>query len=133
MGEQLPTARVRHINIHCHEPYELAGFWAALLGGSLHPDDQPGDPEALVEWGDGAPPLLFVHAATRAPTNGRIHLDVQPQASSRDEMVQRALSLGARRLSDQRRDDGSGWVVMADPEGNAFCIEMSAAEREQQH
>jgi hypothetical protein len=34
-------------------------------------------------------------------------------------------------VDDQRRPDGTGWVVMADPEGNEFCVERSARERDQ--
>jgi hypothetical protein len=39
------------------------------------------------------------------------------------------LELGATFLADHRNDDGTGWVVLADPEGNEFCVERSAAER----
>jgi len=55
--------------------------------------------------------------------------DILAAASSRDEEVARLLSIGALLVDDQRRPDGTGWVVMADPEGNEFCIERSARER----
>jgi predicted enzyme related to lactoylglutathione lyase len=59
----------------------------------------------------------------------RMHLDLRPTARSRDEEVSRLLGIGASLVDDQRRADGSGWVVMADPEGNEFCVVRSARER----
>ncbi len=127
MGVTL-RARIRHITVHCTDPYELAAFWAAMLGGSLHPEDQPGDPEALVAWDDDAPALLFVQVAAPSEDHGRLHVDLQP-LEPRDDAVERVLELGGRQIADRRREDGSGWVTMADPEGNVFCIERSAEER----
>ena len=59
----------------------------------------------------------------------RLHLDLQPEDRSRDEEVVRLLALGAVLVDDQRRPDGTGWAVLADIEGNEFCVERSAAER----
>jgi predicted enzyme related to lactoylglutathione lyase len=59
----------------------------------------------------------------------RMHLDLAPEDRTRDEEVQRVVGLGARVVEDHRNPDGSGWVWLADPEGNEFCIERSAAER----
>jgi predicted enzyme related to lactoylglutathione lyase len=58
-----------------------------------------------------------------------VHLDLQPTIRSRDEEVTRLLGIGASLVDDQRRADGTGWVVLADPEGNEFCVERSARER----
>jgi hypothetical protein len=57
-----------------------------------------------------------------------VHLDLQPD-STRDDEVERLSVLGAKVVDDQRRPDGSGWVVLADPAGNEFCVERSAAEK----
>jgi predicted enzyme related to lactoylglutathione lyase len=60
----------------------------------------------------------------------RIHFDLWPTSTKRDEQVKRAIDLGAVVLDDLRREDGTGWwVVFADPEGNEFCIGRSSAER----
>jgi hypothetical protein len=59
----------------------------------------------------------------------RVHLDVAPTGTTRDEEVSRLLDLGATLVDDQRRPDGTGWAVLGDPEGNEFCVERSAAER----
>ncbi len=46
---------------------------------------------------------------------------------SREQELERLLQLGARQVADRRRPDGSGWVVLTDPEGNEFCILRSDA------
>ncbi|MFF1559070.1 VOC family protein [Streptomyces sp. NPDC058279] len=121
------TSLIRHITVDCSDAYRLAQFWAALLDGSLAPDDFPGDPEATVV-ASGAH-LLFVAVADAKTVKNRVHLDLQPQDRSRDEEVERVLALGATVVGDHRKPDGTGWVTLADPEGNEFCVERSAAER----
>jgi Glyoxalase-like domain len=59
----------------------------------------------------------------------RVHLDLEPDDRTRDQEVERLLGIGATLVDDQRRPDGRGWVVLADPEGNEFCVERSPAER----
>jgi predicted enzyme related to lactoylglutathione lyase len=52
-----------------------------------------------------------------------------PTSATRDDEVQRLRAVGAAQVDDQRRPDGTGWVVLADPEGNEFCVLRSDAER----
>ncbi|MFD0593144.1 VOC family protein [Catellatospora coxensis] len=59
----------------------------------------------------------------------RMHLDLMPTVGTRNEEVERLLGLGATLVGDHRKPDGTGWVVLADPEGNEFCVERSPAER----
>jgi predicted enzyme related to lactoylglutathione lyase len=61
----------------------------------------------------------------------RMHLDLLPTARSRDEEVARLLGIGATLVEDHRKADGAGWVTLADPEGNEFCVERSQRERGQ--
>jgi hypothetical protein len=84
---------------------------------------------ALLRSPDGGPVLLFGPVPEGKSGKNRVHLDLQPTDRSRDEEVARLLELGATQVADHRRDDGTGWVVLADPEGNEFCVERSAAER----
>jgi len=56
-------------------------------------------------------------------------LDLKPAQGPRDQELERLLGLGAREVADRRRADGSGWVVLADPESNEFCILRGDAER----
>jgi predicted enzyme related to lactoylglutathione lyase len=121
------TSLVRHVTIDCADAYRLGAFWAGALGASLNDDDEPGDPEATVE-SPGAT-LLFVTVPDPKTVKNRVHLDLQPQDRTRDEEVERLLALGATLVGDHRRPDGTGWVTLADIEGNEFCVERSAAER----
>jgi len=60
----------------------------------------------------------------------RVHLDLKPADGTQELELERLLGLGAREVADRRVPDGSGCVVLADPEGNAFCILRSDAERQ---
>jgi hypothetical protein len=51
-----------------------------------------------------------------------MHLDLRPVDRTREQEADRILTLGASQLADHRRPDGSGWITLADPEGNEFCI-----------
>ncbi|WP_405678889.1 VOC family protein [Streptomyces sp. NBC_00868] len=118
---------IRHITFDCSDAYSLGQFWAAALDGSLADDDFPGDPEALVTAPGMA--LLLVTVPDPKTIKNRVHMDLQPQDRTRDEEVERILALGATVFGDHRNADGTGWVTLADPEGNEFCVERSAAER----
>ncbi|MGW2614977.1 VOC family protein [Streptomyces sp. NPDC001500] len=119
------TSALRHVTIGCSDAYALGGFWSEVLGRPLHEDDRPGDEEALIE--DAG--LLFVTVPEAGSGKSRIHLDLQPQDRTREEEVERLLALGATLVDDHRKPDGTGWAVLADPEGNEFCVERSAGER----
>ena len=123
------TSVVRNITFDVappYEPYELAQFWGQVVGRSVDPaEDAPGDDEVGL---DGEPNLLFIRVPEAKTLKNRVHLDIQPD-TSRDEEVDRLTGLGAKVVDDQRRPDGKGWVVLADPAGNEFCVERSDAER----
>ncbi|WP_318198703.1 VOC family protein [Streptomyces sp. MCL20-2] len=121
------SSYVRHITIDCSDAYALGTFWAQALGARISDEDLPGDPEALVETPGAA--ILFVQVDEPKQTKNRVHLDIQPHDRSRDEEVERLLALGATLVGDHRRPNGRGWATLADPEGNEFCVECSAAER----
>ena len=108
-----------------YEPYVIAQFWSQVLGRPVSPEDQPTDDEVGVE---GNPGLLFIRVPEAKSVKNRVHVDVQA-GTTRDAEVERLTGLGAQVVDDQRRADGTGWVVLADPAGNEFCVERSAAER----
>ncbi|MEU3169410.1 VOC family protein [Streptosporangium sp. NPDC006930] len=118
---------VHHVSIDCADTYRLGTFWAEVLNTKISEDDHPGDPEALVE-AEGIS-ILFIAVPEGKTVKNRIHFDIQPTDRTREEEVERLLSLGATLVADRRRPDGSGWVTLADVEGNEFCVERSAAER----
>jgi hypothetical protein len=123
------TVSIRNITFDCGDPWTLSGFWQELTGYQRHPENVPTDDEVLLEAPEGADPrLLFIRVPEPKTAKNRVHVDVQPK-TSRDEQVASLLELGATLVDDQRRPDGTGWVVLADPEGNEFCVERSAVER----
>jgi predicted enzyme related to lactoylglutathione lyase len=120
---QLSHPTIRTITFDCTgDPYDVGLFWSELLGRPLADDDKPGDPEAVIVDPSGGPTLLFVRVPEGKTVKNRVHLDLTPHGRTRDEEVERALSLGAGRVADHIRPDGGGWVLLADPEGNEFCV-----------
>ncbi|MFG1907296.1 VOC family protein [Kribbella sp. NPDC048928] len=120
------TSRVRTVTFDAHDPYEIAGFWLQVLKAERPDDDQPGDPYAAVP-ADGLT-VLFEQNNDEKAVKNRAHLDLEPE-TTRDEEVAWLLTLGATIANDHREPDGTGWVVMQDPEGNEFCVLRSASER----
>jgi hypothetical protein len=118
------TVRIRHITVDCAKCYDLSLFWSALTGFRENPDDPnlPEHTEAAIEAPDGSAAMLFIQVPEGKAGKNRIHLDLQPTDATRDEEVQRILGLGATIVGDFRKEDGTGWVTMADPEGNEFCV-----------
>jgi hypothetical protein len=134
------TVRIRTITFDCADPYLLVGFWSQLTGYQEEPDNPnlPEDPEGLLVAPDGSASLLFIKVPEGRQVKNRVHLDLAPPAAlpdtptevtadARDGEVQRALALGATIVADHRREDRTGWITMADPEGNEFCIERGIA------
>ncbi len=125
------TVRIRSITFDCSDPLAQVAFWAQVTGFTEHPDypNEPGDPEGLLVSPDRSLALLFIAVPEAKASKNRVHLDVVPTDRSRDAEVERLLSIGAIVVADHRTPDGAGWVVMADPEGNEFCVERSDEER----
>jgi predicted enzyme related to lactoylglutathione lyase len=120
------TSRVRTVTFDAHDPYELAGFWLQVLNAPRPDDDHPDDPYAAVVTDSMT--LLFERNSDEKAAKNRVHLDLEPDGP-RDAEVEWLLTLGATIAHDHREPDGTGWVVMQDPEGNEFCVLRSAAER----
>ena len=99
-----------------------------MLDSSVADDDFPGDPEASVE--SGGVTILFVTVPEAKSIKNRLHLDLYPSDRSRDDEVRRLAERGVPVVADLRNPDGTGWVVMADPEGNEFCVLRSQVERD---
>ncbi|MEV5302504.1 VOC family protein [Amycolatopsis methanolica] len=118
---------LQNVAIDCADAYELARFWSGVTGRPLHPDDRPGDPETQVLLAEG-PVLHFNQVREPKTIKNRIHLCLRPE-TSREEEVARLLGLGATFVADHRNPDGSGWAVLADPEGNEFCVLRSDSDR----
>ncbi|MHB1737904.1 MAG: TIGR03086 family metal-binding protein [Actinomycetes bacterium] len=127
----LVAVPIKSIPFDSTDPYRLARFWSQLTGFIEDPDNTnaPEDPEALLLAPDGQLALLFIAVPEQKHVKNRLHLDMVPLDRRRDQEVDRLVGLGARVVDDQRRPDGTGWVVLSDPEGNEFCVERSDEER----
>lgn len=124
------VSRVSHTTFNCTDAFQLARWWNRVLGYTDLPDDpnEPGDEECMIVDPTTGHRLLFIEVETLQEP-GRVHLDPAPTDRGRDEEIARVLDLGAREVADHRRPDGTGWMIMADPEGNLFCILRSGEER----
>jgi hypothetical protein len=129
--DRLMASRISHTTIDSRDAFALSTFWKQVLAFTDVPDDpnEPGDEECMIVGPRGEPRLLFVEVAEGKQVKNRLHLDLEPTDRRRDDEIQRVQALGATTLRDLRKEDGSGWLVLADPEGNEFCILRSRAER----
>ncbi len=121
------ASRLTEVVIDCHRPRILAAFWCEVLGYEVI--DERDDLVEIAGWHPtaevvrrqaGPPTLIFVRVSESKAVKNRVHLDVSPIDRGRDEEVERLLASGARHV-----DIGQGeqsWVVLADPEGNEFCV-----------
>ena len=126
------TSFISHTTVDCTNAYELSEWWKQLLGYVDLPDDPnaPVHEECMIQRPDGGHRLLFIEVPDRKQVKNRLHFDMRPADRTRDEEVEWAIGIGATQVDDLRGTygPGSGWVVLADPEGNEFCILRSEAE-----
>ena len=113
---------IQCLTIDTTDPPRLAGFWAAALGWRRTHDS---DEEVVLEPPAGSPQdgvspdLLFVRVPERKAGKNRLHLDLRPKDQAAE--VARLEALGARRTDVGQGPDVT-WVVLADPDGNEFCV-----------
>jgi hypothetical protein len=128
------TSFVSHTTVDCANAYELSQWWKPVLGYvDLDGDpNEPGHEECMIRDPQTGHELLFLEVPESKQVKNRIHLDLRPREGTRDAELARLLGLGATEVEDHRGryGPGTGWVVLADPEGNEFCILRSAREVE---
>ncbi|MFC4005408.1 VOC family protein [Prauserella oleivorans] len=112
-------SRVIAVVVDSARPAELAAFWRDALGYPAPRHWRDADGAEYVQL-DGSPPLLFQPVPEAKAGKNRLHLDLAPgEGGDQDTEVRRLVGLGATVLSDESRHP---WVVLADPEGNEFCV-----------
>lgn len=125
--------------VDCHDIAAQARWWAETLGWKIGfendeevviaPLDATEDPvETLAEWIRQPQELFFVPVKEGKTVKNRLHLDLAPHTSQdRDAEIEALLERGATRVDVGQTDDAV-WTVLADPEGNEFCV-LSARDR----
>ena len=121
MAENL---RLQCITIDSANPKKIAEFWAAALDWKITYEDEI---EVSIELLDGSPEvgripdILFLKNPDAKSVKNRLHFDLRPL--DQDAEVARLEKLGAKRIEIGQSDyEGTTWVVMADPDGNEFCV-----------
>ena len=114
--------RLWTIDIDARDPHTLAHWWADILHWNIFAET---DEEVVVTTPDERfPGIVFVRVPEKKSAKNRLHLDFAPD--DRDREVKRLERLGARRV-DVGQTGEETWIVLADPEGNEFCV-LSARE-----
>ena len=113
------------VTIDALDPRGLAEFWAAVLGwkvgGELEEIEMWIQPDTSDSVITGFPEILFLINTDAKRVKNRLHLDLRPDNQA--EEVARLEKLGAKRIDiGQNQNERCTWVVMADPEGNEFCV-----------
>jgi predicted enzyme related to lactoylglutathione lyase len=117
--------RLQAITVDAHDPRALAQFWAEVLGWKIGEGVNELEVWIERELGDpkntGFPDILFLKNSDLKNVKNRLHLDLRPDEQASE--VRRLEKLGAKRIEiGQSADPDTSWVVMADPEGNEFCV-----------
>jgi predicted enzyme related to lactoylglutathione lyase len=115
------TSVINEIVVDCADPERVAEFWGAALGWDVQREGEYFWMSASGEPGDGGLILVFVPVPEPKTVKNRVHIDVSPRGCDQPEEVERLLGLGARHV-DVGQGDDVPWVVLADPEGNEFCV-----------
>lgn len=114
--------RVSELVFDCADPGLVAAFWSALLGVEI--EDRFTGPFwffSLYPWTDGAPVMGFQHVPEPKLVKNRVHLDLK--VDDLDRATRFVVSLGGKQLAEHQ-ERGRRWRVMADPEGNEFCLTL---------
>ena len=117
------ASRFTELIVDAADPRQLARFWMAVLGWrptGRYESELDGAVEIADPAGSG-PSLTFVRVPDAKATKNRLHIDVNPVGCDQAQEVERLIGLGARRVDVGQGDDKT-WVVLADPEGNEFCV-----------
>jgi hypothetical protein len=127
------ASRASNFCIDAADPYAQTMWWGQVLEDFTVDDEwamNPDDAECGLTGPDDRY-LLFLKVPEPKTVKNRMHLCLRPTDRTRDEEIDRILGLGATLVDDLRQGD-RGWVVLADPEGNEFCILRSQGELQRQ-
>jgi hypothetical protein len=116
------TLEWEQLVVDAHDPLTLGRWWCDALGWIVVAEDD--DEIEIRPAPDRLPGLLFGRAPDAKTTKNRLHLDLRPD--DRDAEVERLVAMGATEVDIGQGDEA--WVVLADPEGNEFCVLSSRSQ-----
>ncbi|WP_264795475.1 VOC family protein [Arthrobacter mangrovi] len=117
------TSRISELVLDCADPESLAKFWCGVLG-YVELDREDGAIEiGPADAGFGGLQPTIILSPSSDPRTGKLplHIDVNPIDRDQDAELERLLALGAR-PADVGQAGDEQWHVLADPEGNEFCL-----------
>ena len=118
------ACRISELVIDCLDPDRLASFWCEVLDWVVLErvsDDEIEVGPADMGFGGPQPTIVFSRTAEPKSHKLRLHIDVSPTDRDQTDELQRLLSIGAV-PADVGQDGSESWHVLADPEGNEFCL-----------
>jgi len=113
------TSRFVTLALDALDPRPVADFWCAVLGWQVVEQDEDG--VTIAAASGGGPALDVLKVPERKTVKNRLHLDLRADGGTTEAELERLLALGARRVDVGQGPDVT-WVVLADPEGNEFCL-----------
>jgi predicted enzyme related to lactoylglutathione lyase len=117
---------IYNVSFDCADTLALAAFWSQVME---HPVGEGSDAEEAWIEPENAVNLFFQAVPEPKAVKNRVHVCLRP-SGHREQEVQRLVGIGATVAADHRTPEGLGWVVLADPEGNEFCVLRGIADRE---
>jgi catechol 2,3-dioxygenase-like lactoylglutathione lyase family enzyme len=117
------ACRISELVLACRDPDALARFWCDVLDFVVLDREEDGSLEIGPREGFGGPQPTIILSPDDRPAQGRLRLHVDVNATDReqDAELERLLALGAR-PADVGQTGEESWHVLADPEGNVFCL-----------
>ncbi|GAB4066809.1 VOC family protein [Angustibacter speluncae] len=118
------ASRTSNFCIDAADPWAQVRWWAQVLDDHRFVEDDEMGPDAEECWlvGPDDREILFLRVPEPKTVKNRLHFCLRPTDRSREDEVDRLLGLGATLVADRRNGPDEGWAVLADPEGNEFCV-----------
>ncbi len=115
------SARFSELCIDCRDPWALADWWASVLEVPVkEKSEEDGTKIAFLAPSDSVRELVFIEVPEPKTVKNRLHLDLRPHGCDQATELERLKALGAKEIDIGQGDQT--WHVLADPEGNEFCL-----------
>lgn len=123
------ACRISELILKCHDPEALARFWCEVLDFVvLERDEDSAEIGPRDGFGGPQPTIVFSRSHDPKPANVPLHIDVNPTDRDQEAELERLLAAGAA-PADIGQTGNEPWHVLADPEGNVFCLLKARLDR----